>query len=121
MERTIKILYDIGDVVKYNYIKNVPHYVKCPFCGGIGEIKGLNEDWADCPICGGDKKIKSGYKIEQEVKEGTISGIQVCWFSNNEHSAMEPRYDLLREDYRISQSDIIEKVISDQDRLAYSD
>ena len=107
----IEILYDIGDVIKYNYIRHVPRYVECPFCGGGGEIKGLNGEWADCPRCGGDKKIKSGYKIEQEVKEGIISGIQVCWFSNNKHSTMEPKYDLLRENYNISQSDIIEKII----------
>lgn len=113
MERTIKILYDIGDVVKYNYITNVPDYVKCPFCGGVGKIEGLNGDWAECPKCCGDKKIKAGHRIEQEVKEGTINEIQVCWFSNNEYSVMEPKYGLLREDYRVFQSDIIKKVISD--------
>lgn len=120
MVRQINIDYDIADVVRYKKRTKVRQYEKCSFCGGEGRIKGKDGTWMDCPACEGDGEVEGDLIVNIEIKEDTIRDIELQWRCIDNFGRPEPRYILLRDGY-VWQSDVIEKIVSDQDKLAYSD
>lgn len=119
----INVKYDIGDTIRYIEKKRNYVYGSCPCCNKTGEITGADGEKYECPNCKGSKKVCKGITESEEEKTGTIKTINVSYDSGMEcyHGKSWIYYTTPHSSYHIMQEDIIEKIVSDQDKLAYSD
>lgn len=117
----IDVKYNVGDCIKF-YKKNwTEKYVKCGCCNGEGSIIGYNGKRYDCGHCGGKGVIRDGYDVEEELKESIISSVHFQYDSDAiEKKKLKIWYKTPRES-RILQEDIIEKVVSEQEMMGYSE
>lgn len=116
---TINIKYNIGDNIRYIYKEWTPKYIKCSCCNGKGRIIGFDLKQYDCPNCGSRGEIKDGCSLKKEIKEGTIS----CIFAQYD-SRLFDRTTIwygTPHDPKIFENDIIEKVVSEQEKFAYTE
>lgn len=119
----IEVKYNIGDNIRY--IQRTPHavYVECPCCGGEGWIFGADKKIYDCPNCEGFGKICEKEIESEEEKTGTIKTFAVSYNSEMEcyHGKPWIYYTTPQSLYRIMQDDIIEKIYSEEEQMAYSE
>lgn len=115
----IDVKYQVGDNVKYIHKEYVTEYIKCPCCDGKGFIMGHDNMKYNCPSCGISGQIKDGHKIREEVREGTISYVFAQYDTRLKDSIII--WYGTPHDPKIFQSDIIERMVSEQEKLAYTD
>lgn len=120
----INVKYDIGDVIKY--MMKIRHEVfdKCPCCYGDGYVIGQDGRQYECSECEGTGSVSTGkYLVEAQEKEGTISSIHVHFDSNYSSFDGKPKiyYNVPQTIYKIMQEDVIEKIVSQEEKLAYTD
>ena len=103
-------------IIKKNWIEK---YVKCGCCNGEGTIIGHDGKRYDCGNCEGEGTVRDGYDVEEELKEGTIKIVNFE-YNSNRLNKLKIWYETPH-DYKIMQEDIIERVVSEQEKLAYTD
>ena len=108
MGKIIEFKYDIGDVVRFKGVKFKIKREECQFCGGKGQVKGLDGTYNFCPVCDGDGKIET--EVEEKVEmTGTISSMHVhydsCYWPEG-----TPFYHILRYKYQVKEEDILYKL-----------
>lgn len=126
MAQNICIKYDIGDNIRFIYKNKKDIMVTCPCCNGVGIVIGYDGSEYDCPECEGNKEVFSGkVSIEAEEREGTISSIHLHYdsnlYSSNGKGFVNLYYQIPQSNYHIKQGDIIEKIVSEEEKLGYTD
>ena len=126
MVKIIQIKYDVGDNIRFFDIKKEAIKIECPCCGGSGHIIGYDNQEYECGECEGEGTIQTGeYKEYKCEKTGTISSVHVHYDSNMiRHGKFgEPAiyYNTLHSRSNIYQEDIIEKIVGEQEILAYTE
>lgn len=115
----INVKYDVGDTIKYVHTDHRRTFGKCECCGGGGNIIGMDYKAYTCPRCHGTGMAHIGWMDESEEKEGTIWQVIVEYDS---HGYDKPviKYSTPHEPC-ILEEEIIERVVSEQEKLAYTD
>lgn len=121
MGKIIKFKYDIGETIKYKMKVYHPIFEVCKFCGGTGQIQGMDETYEECPVCEGQKSNHVRDVLEEKIVEGPISAIHIHYDSNAYPTSDKPYYSVLRDPHDVKEEDIIERVYSEEEQLAYSD
>ena len=119
----IEVKYNIGDNIRYIERKQHDVYVECPCCRGKGWILGADEETYECPRCEGYAEVYDGTEEILEEKTGTIQTFHVSYDSEIEcyHGKPWIYYTTPHSLYRIMQDDVIEKVYSEEEQMAYSE
>lgn len=121
MVRNINIKYAVGDSVRY--LNKIYHQIMevCPCCSGDGKITGKDGEEYYCPKCEAVGQIATG-KYSQEINEktGTISSVHVHYDSNG-LGAVNITYRIPQADKDIKEEDIIERIISEEEMMGYTE
>lgn len=117
----VDVKYNVGDCIKFYKGDWIPRYKKCPCCNGAGWVKGYDGGQYDCGNCEGEGQVRDGYDVEKELKESIISSVHFQYDSDAvEKKKLKIWYRTPRES-RILQEDVIEKVVSEQEMMGYSE
>ena len=120
----IEVKYNVGDSIRYIERKNHEVWGPCPCCDGFKYITGADGEKYECPVCEGKGQVLEGELESEEEKTGTISSIHVIYDSNyHGRAGREPwvYYNIPQDRYNIDQKDIIERIFTEEEQLAYSD
>lgn len=119
----IDVKYNPGDNIRYIERKQHEVYGPCPCCDQTGKITGADGEKYECPNCEGSGEVYEGMIESEEEKTGTIKTFAVSY--NNEMECYHRKpwiyYTTPQSSYHIMQDDIIEKIYSEEEQLAYSD
>lgn len=124
MGQIINIKYDVGDNIRYIDRKRKPILIDCPCCGGKGYVMGCDGNPYDCGECEGQGKYHAdSWEEELCEKTGTICRAVVKYDTSMSsfHGEAEIYYNVPHSTKNISQDDVIERIESEQEKLAYSD
>lgn len=104
----VDIKYAINDIVRFIHPGVVTTTSTCGFCGGTGEISGLDGSKDECPRCEGTGVQKTVFQ-DNLPREGTIQDIFVNW-----QKGKEPKVSYRMSGWNWSQTKIDEEAITEK-------
>ena len=105
----VDIKYAINDIVRFKYPGVVTTTSTCGFCGGTGEISGLDGSKDECPRCDGTGVQKTVAR-DDLIREEIIRDIFVSWMQGKEPKVRYRMAGWNWSNTEVAEEDIIEKI-----------
>ena len=119
--KTINIKYNVGDVIRYKVQREEFKHLPCPCCGGPGWIPGMDKMKYECPECEGHGWIEGPARVVEEIKEGTIARVHAEYDSAVAGGKVYIYYKIPQRHNYVYQEDVIERVVSFEEQMAYTE
>lgn len=105
----VELKYAINDIVRFKYPGVVETTSTCGFCGGTGEISGLDGSKEDCPRCDG-MGVQKTVARDDLPREETIQDIFVTWKRGKKPKVRYRMAGWNWSQIEVPEEDIIEKI-----------
>ena len=105
----VEVKYKEGDIVRFKRKENITTSCTCTFCGGSGQVIGLDGTRDDCPRCEGRGYTEESHE-EEIIEESMICNIHVKF--DNKAQKYNVFYNMSEwqlSQLDVPQEDIIEK------------